>query len=529
MAITFAYTESTNKVVATEGTSGTPTTFADFVTADRAGSAELLAAEACSVNHTLTYQIRPVEDLALQISFILSGTSAGAGDTLDITGTDWRGAAQSESIDVSGGDDTYTGAKYWRTITDIDCTGWADGTLQVTQPIWGVIWDYGSGQYQVDCDFDIGNGSTTTYWKSVNESVCFNTTDFTQNNSANLQIGEQSNSRGYAGSYWYFKDVSGNPWFRGGNAYTKIYNTFIYVDNAASGLYFNAATLEIRNSIVSGNDRVTQELLFYDQAVSGILRDLHLSNWSRVRFEADLPDDMENVTIHYTKYGVMSRSQVVIKDVLITDTSMADFLAHMAVNNSVTYLNPRMHITTPLIWLASGWGKEAYTCNIHLTDKDGTALASALVDCEYANLVEGSDSKTYKCIADHTAVDVDHKPITGTDWATYWVLYDAGGGLGGDWTTGFDYKSGTAEFSTQTTDADGDITEQTIQYRKWTTTSELLEGRLHKFTLSKAGYETLVLENITVDGPIDWSLELQPMRAQILGRPLRRIQAAQFM
>ena len=45
MAIAFGYTESTNTVVVTGGTSGTPATFADFVTADRAGTAELLAAE----------------------------------------------------------------------------------------------------------------------------------------------------------------------------------------------------------------------------------------------------------------------------------------------------------------------------------------------------------------------------------------------------------------------------------------------------------------------------------------------------
>ena len=31
----------------------------------------------------------------------------------------------------------------------------------------------------------------------------------------------------------------------------------------------------------------------------------------------------------------------------------------------------------------------------------------------------------------------------------------------------------------------------------------------HKFTLSKAGYETLDLENITIDGPIVWHLGLQ--------------------
>ena len=44
MAITFTYTESTNKVVVTEGTSGTPATFANFVTFDRT-----VATGACTI------------------------------------------------------------------------------------------------------------------------------------------------------------------------------------------------------------------------------------------------------------------------------------------------------------------------------------------------------------------------------------------------------------------------------------------------------------------------------------------------
>ena len=90
---TWTYDESTNMVVVIAGTEGTPATFDDFVTADRAGTAELTPEDApinCGTNLTLTEQVRPVEDLAVQITFTLAGTSAGAGDTLDVTGTDWK-------------------------------------------------------------------------------------------------------------------------------------------------------------------------------------------------------------------------------------------------------------------------------------------------------------------------------------------------------------------------------------------------------------------------------------------------------
>ncbi|MBA7624633.1 hypothetical protein ES703_32044 [subsurface metagenome] len=156
----------------------------------------------------------------------------------------------------------------------------------------------------------------------------------------------------------------------------------------------------------------------------------------------------------------------------------------------------------------SGIIKEQYTCNIHVTDKDGADLASVDVDCEYAHLVEGSDSKTYKCIQDHTAVDATHKPITGTNWDEYWELYDASGGLGGDWNTGFDYKAGEEEFTTATTDANGNITEQVIDYKIWTTTSKILEARIHKFTFTHASYPDFVMNDIIVDHLLVWEFDM---------------------
>ena len=128
--------------------------------------------------------------------------------------------------------------------------------------------------------------------------------------------------------------------------------------------------------------------------------------------------------------------------------------------------------------------------------------------------MEGSDGKTYKCIQDHTAVDATHKPITGTDWDDYWVLYnDAWAEVTAkpSWQTGFAYKAAATEFATVQTDANGDMAEQTITWKKWTTTTEYVEVRLHKFTFSKAGYETIIWDNVTVDAPINWSIELQDM------------------
>ena len=127
MAIAFTYTEATNTVVVTGGTSGTPATFADFVTADRAGTAFLLpVGPPASPVLALDYQIRPVEDMALLITFTVAAKTAQA-DYIFITGTDWRDAAQTEAIDVTAGNGTYVSTKYFRTITNIDCSDNAAG------------------------------------------------------------------------------------------------------------------------------------------------------------------------------------------------------------------------------------------------------------------------------------------------------------------------------------------------------------------------------------------------------------------
>jgi hypothetical protein len=177
---TFAYTPATNTVTVTGGTSGSPADFASFVAADRAGAGtSLLAAWGPNSNtKALTYQVRAVELLALLITFVVAGKTAET-DYIFITGTDAWGAAQTEALNVSAGNGTYTTTKRFRTITNIDCsdnpagggTVWANGTVAVTQPIWGVIWNKASRQYQLDAYFVVGDGSTSTYLTTKQEQI----------------------------------------------------------------------------------------------------------------------------------------------------------------------------------------------------------------------------------------------------------------------------------------------------------------------------------------------------------------------
>ena len=615
MAIAFTYDESTNIVAVTGGTSGTPATFADFVTADRAGTAELTSEDApasCAFNMTLTEQIRPVEDLALQISFILAGTSAGTtqewtaasvnvtanaiiagsvtdtytdngthlqidesvgaapcldfdftwsglptnyypekvtlngyydgnpahdvfiymwnydttawdrltadaqdfpdaaadddyefdvptvdtenyfdsgaakvrinhtsngtaghdfyvdqilltrpatNNTLDITGTDWDGNAQSESIDVSGGDDTYNGAYKWRTITDIDCNGWPDGTLKVTQPQWGVIWDYGNGQYNVTAtNIEFGNGTTSTYFTSEREKVQL--LGFLIKNSATVRLGAKYGDYGIDGSWWNCRFAANSIVIASGQttATFLVYDSYLTKDN---NIYaqFQDGVIDFLNSTITAyywDTAAWQRNWAFAGATSLSFNEVYINN--QINFFCYVaPDLMRNVHIHRMGGGTEFRgSGISVTGITLTERGGYDAKTSAA-DSEVTFIDSVSAIAFVLHNQASSWVKSVYTCNITVADKDGTLLDGVEVLCEDE--------------ADATV-----------------------------WTT-----------TTGDTDT-GKIDEQQITYRQFTTTAypaTITTYSPHKFTLSKAGYETLILENVTVDVPIVWHLELQ--------------------
>jgi hypothetical protein len=82
---------------------------------------------------------------------------------------------------------------------------------------------------------------------------------------------------------------------------------------------------------------------------------------------------------------------------------------------------------------------------------------------------------------------------------------------------GSDSGTASTEYDTQAfsvdTGASGVLAEQTITAKKWVGTSETLTNyNYFKFTISEPGYETLVIEKVTIDAPINWHLELQQQK-----------------
>jgi len=473
MAISFTYTEATNTVVVTEGTVGTPATPVNFVTFDRAGTATLLVATAgLSPTLALTYQIRPVDVIALLITFTVASKTAQA-DFIFITGTDWRGAAQTESIDVTAGNGAYVSTKYFRTITNIDCsdnaagggTQWADGTVAVTQPQWGVIWDYGTNHHVIDANFNIGNGGTATYFACQQSTwawsasytanmplIKFNA-DFNVTANATFRFGAKVDSENtkYGGglyiNYDGICDITGTLLLYGSTIVnTRHVTTSLFSGGAGSTIEIINCVLDARIVAVGTAIAMTNCVLstgagsiLTPAATTNTLNDIIMYNGAG---KACLQGGGQPITVSNLKISASGGTAQV--------NSQAE---------DITLIDSTFDETTPSITIvqADDVVTAKKTCNIHIADKDGVNLAGVTVDCEDIN--------------------------TDAVWAAGTIV----------------------------TDANGDIVEQIIAYKTWTGTSETLATLTpHKFTLSKAGYETLVLDNVTVDGPIVWHLEMLP-------------------
>jgi len=415
----FAYTKSTNTIVVTNGTEGAPATFNDMYIADQAGTVELLAAWSPDNNtKALTYQLTPADKKGLKIDFVIESKTAEA-DYIFITGTDIDGNAQTESIDVtsleSGGGGTFTTTKWFATITNIDCsdnsagggTVWADGTIQITQPRWGVVHEIvEDGSYKIDCIVAIER--------------------------------------------------------------------------------LNIIDAHLFNS--------------YDAPV--VAEDLLLTN----------------VALGF--YGQHSSGEIVITDFGTVGTRTTD--AQQETAATLVLKDPKTNLGTVRVNNAIGAIIEQYTCNIHIADKDGADLESATIQCQtFGNVVSNDGGSTfYKCLEDHTSGTFATDLAAGK-WELTTAAYAAlagcvGGARTGEWVTGIDYVAAASEFSTAT-DVNGDITEQTIDYKKWIGTSEaLLTYGPFTFTFTHASYPNFVMNEIVADHPIVWEFDMGQSTSDII-------------
>lgn len=114
-----------------------------------------------------------------------------------------------------------------------------------------------------------------------------------------------------------------------------------------------------------------------------------------------------------------------------------------------------------------------------------------------ADEVLGTDAENYQCILPHTSSS-DRRPITGTDWKTYWQL---GGSAGIAWVTATAYTSASAIrymykrplFNFDTLDDDPDVPDGWAAYLRWRLADDL--SSVFKVDLEERNWFARKIEN----------------------------------
>lgn len=367
--------------------------------------------------------------------------------------------------------------------------------------------------YQMHLDLEIGDGSTSTTLLSRDEYVYFdNGAFFAIKNLATVTLGVLTEGEGVSGSFWHFNNVVVDLIMIESGQTTAAFNIYgskiaktgtkwIRIDDG--DIVFNNSTIDCSVSNAAGF-----RIVFFQSLT---IKDLLFENGQAFRIDHGGPS-ITNLRTTNTYYGFYTYKYagdytITVTGIIANNFAISFMYAAGFTNPATLHLIDSIgEITTPVIAQGAETSvNEKYTCNIKVTDKDGAAIANtATVACTRANVVTES-AKFYKCITAHTS------GTFATDLAAgKWVEITDATILGAapTWLTTTDYVSAEAEFSVNPTS--GDIAEQTITYKTWTGTSELETKYIHEFTFSEAGYETLILENVTVDAPVVWHLELQP-------------------
>lgn len=469
---TFTYARSTNTLTVTNGTSGSPADFASMLAADRAGSVELLAAWTPTSNtKALTYQVAPAEVLALLISFIIASKTTEA-DYIFITGTDAWGAAQTESIDVSDGNGTYVSTKRFKTITNIDCsdnaagggTVWANGTVRVTQPQWGVVWNPTQNNYLQGCKIVFGDGTTPTYFADNKATITLLSSVPT-------------------GSWEVINTIEANT--------TVVFGEIVDVD-----------TMQSKNGCVFVTlDTNASNFLFY--AKSGSKYEFYSCFFLGLNYNNLYAITGEHVTSASRIWNTSASGMGLFLLSSSTSIYRGNFQNGIGVVNCKSEFDD-LSITATVaaveadgsqqVVLYNSTLKSAVTFTTYLLSVDCFMRNCIAVPAWTVNIYDGSSGKLFREYSvSLMIVDVNNSGIENASI----VIQDKDSNI----------------IASGTTDADGNFSEWvTFKLYAYQTVETFSP---HKLTISKAGYETLIIPEITMDEKINWTLELKRIQHPI--------------
>lgn len=399
------------------------------------------------------------------------------------------------------------------------------GTVKVNTFLTEIV---ANAVYTIQKNIDFGDGSTATFFKSLNEMIYFDDgKTFEVKSAATLQTGELSGSGdeefGINGSRWRVANTSN--WniigFGSTTAELDIYASTLELAGA-DHVRISAGVSRFKSSTVLLNMSDGREFFFQSTVDSLFMNRVFLSGGSRVQFNIT-PDEFLSVHRHNGTIRVVA--SVTLINLLLTNTNVLQ--GSNAADRTFTLINPTFSADVQ-IFNATAKIIHQEPVNLTVHDRDGNALENATVSMtSFGNIVSDDSGTTfYRCIVDHTAgtfaTDVSAGKWTLTTAANAALAGVDGTSQNGEWITGIDYGDAETVFSVST-DSGGDIAEQTVTYKQWVGTSEaLLSESPHTITVNKAPFANIVKNNITLDAPITATLPEQVISNYPYPRARRR-------
>ncbi len=357
------------------------------------------------------------------------------------------------TLRIEGEDNNVT----WNDVTNagagsvaVDGGGTEDPSFFVTEHIVNAL-------YQILKDIQFGDGTNALIFYSKRETVCFDTgKGFTIKANTTVILGELDGSYGINGSRWNIDPTDGDiiELSEDSSAVFEMYGSSLHNRAQGSSVFFRKGTIILNSSMITVDStqvNARRSIVFSVGITQLSLNKIYFSSFFQVIFDLT-PDSFVDVHIHSAGMRVASAALVTVIDLKVTEITTI-WLANTG--TCLAFVDPKQHVVkAKLSHLdASNYTIERYSCDIHVVDKDGSNLEGVTVTCED--------------------------------------------------------KNSNQVFSVQT-GADGKITQQTIDYKKWEGTDETeTEYSPHKFTFSKNGYTLLVMENVTVDARTNWDIKVK--------------------
>lgn len=397
MAIT--YDPTNNIITVTAGTEAAPNDLDDLYTADKAGTLSLhdrdgiTAVDGAPVN--CDRNLCPADEVLIggtknDLYLVVENWTNMTTATIRLIGTDENSGALTEDIVVNG-NGTFNATDLFKTLTQTQVTVFTKSDAgsfdyELIQGQWGVVWKQGDRQFGFTCRLQIGDGSTETWLADENKEIVFLNGAVTVKwqividikNNARFRMGvlvDETDKITRDGCYV----VADSQAFAQhslisvqSNAYIYIYSSIIDMVNSSRCL-MGGASGKIYNSLFNGG-----------HLRAPIAADFYNVIWQKTWVEAtgEITGSIEKLTafeatatlFHGTRGGYhFDVNNAYIRQLSAELSAIADQDCHFIDVDSDNW--------TFVWWAPPTLGKayRQYTFNLKVVDKDGNALSGFTV------------------------------------------------------------------------------------------------------------------------------------------------------